>query len=77
MRKYTIGTDYSIPASDITRMALLVPTYGSINSFIYNTQIFNVDKYTTTVNIGAMFKNDGTSVLSGQIDAELILFPLE
>ena len=76
-RNYTIGTELAITPSSSARMALVLPTFGSINSYSYNVQMFAVSPNTNTLIIPLMPKNDGTIVRSGNVDLEVILLPWE
>lgn len=76
-RNYTIGTELAITSSSSARMALVLPTFGSINSYSYNVQMLAVSPNTNTLIIPLMAKNDGTIVRSGNVDLEVILLPWE
>lgn len=76
IRNYSINTDYPIQPLDIPRIGLVIPTYGSINTFSYNTLMFVVERDATTIKLQRMFKNDGSMVSSGNVDIDIILFPV-
>ena len=77
IRNYAIGTELAITPSSNSRMALIIPTYGNINSYAYNVQILTVVPNSNTLTIPLLAKNDGTVVRSGNVDLEVILFPWE
>lgn len=76
IRNYSINTDYSIQPLNVPRIGLVIPTYGSINTFSYNTLMFVVERDATTIKLQKMFKNDGSMVSSGNVDIDIILFPV-
>ena len=76
-RNYAIGTELAITPSSNSRIALIIPTYGSINSYAYNVQILTVVPNSNTLTIPLLAKNDGTIVRSGNVDLEVILLPWE
>lgn len=76
-RNYAIGTELAITPSSNSRMALIIPTYGNINSYAYNVQMLAVSPNTNALIIPLMAKNDGTIVRSGNVDIEVILLPWE
>ena len=77
VRNYAIGTGLSITPSSNSRLALITPTFGNINSFAYNVQILPVVPNSNTLTIQWLAKNDGTIVRSGNVDLEIMLFPWE
>lgn len=74
---YAIGTELAIAPSSNSRLALIIPTFGNINSFAYNVQILTVVPNSSKMKIQWLAKNDGTIVRSGNVDLEIILFPWE
>lgn len=74
---YAIGTELAIAPSSNSRLALIIPTFGNINSFAYNVQILTVVPNSSKIKIQWLAKNDGTIVRSGNVDLEIILFPWE
>lgn len=76
-RNYAIGTELDITLSSSSRMALIIPTYGNINSYSYNVQMLTVIPNANTLTIPHLAKNDGSIVRSGNVDLDIILFPLD